>query len=227
VAVTTYSALEASVKTAKSRGPWQSWNIYGLAAQTLCTNISLGAGLTGSTIEGITILPQYCKIPKVAVAFGAIDSLTGDTFNILVENAGNGTPGGFSTGIVGTAYTAGQLQGTGYPDNSQVWGYPAQNAPALPTSYGAGPVFFPTGACLFAQDVGFNVTNFPSATTSGGGAVLATTNWDGVFAAGTILTLRPVTNASTGSVANLTIVLFVEPLDDYISDDAAVPIQNW
>ena len=43
----------ADVKTSKSRGPWQSWNIYGLAPQTLVSNASIGAGLTGSTISGL------------------------------------------------------------------------------------------------------------------------------------------------------------------------------
>jgi hypothetical protein len=222
----------ADVKTSKSRGPWQSWNIYGLAALPLVSNAAIGAGLTGSTISGVTILPQFCKIPKVAIFFGAIDVLTGtETFNIFVEAAGDGTTSGNTAGVTAT-YTPG-AQTVGYADNSQQWGYPNQ---AIYTGTDAlaeysGPVFFPTGSCLFATDVKFNTTNFPLATTTdGGGAVLATTNYDGVFAAGTVLSARYVTTASTGSIAHATVVLFVEPLDIKIgtpSSDSAVPILNW
>lgn len=218
----------ADVKTSKSRGPWQSWNIYGLAALPLVQNAStVGAGLTGQTITGSVILPQFCKIPKVAIAFGAIDTLAGtDTVNIFVEAAGNGTPSGASVGFGSATYTAG-AQTVGYADNSQTWGYPNQQVSTEPFG-GSGPVFFPTGSCLFATDVVFNVTNFPLATTGdGGGAVLATTNYDGVFAAGTILTARFVTTASTGSIVHPTIILFVEPLDLNVSVDEAVPITDW
>lgn len=217
----------SNVKTSKSHGPWESWNIYGLSPQTLVSNASIGAGLTGSTISGVTILPQFCKIPKVAVCFGAIDVFDGtETFNIFVQQAGDGTPTGSSTGVVARTYTAGGVHTVGYKDNTQAWGYPNQATSTEP--FGAsGPVFFAAGDCLFASDVKFNTTNFPLGTTSGGGAVLATTNYDGVFAAGTILTARFVTTASTGSIANATIVLYCEPLDEKISDDSAVPITDW
>jgi hypothetical protein len=216
----------ADVKTSKSRGPWQSWNIYGLAALPLVSNAAIGAGLTGSTLSGVTILPQFCKIPKVAIFFGAIDVLTGtETFNIFVEAAGDGTTSGNTAGVTAT-YTPG-AQTVGYADNSQTWGYPNQQVSTEPFG-GSGPVFFPTGSCLFATDVKFNTTNFPLATTTdGGGAVLATTNYDGVFAAGTVLSARYVTTASTGSIAHATVVLFAEPLDLEVADDAAVPITNW
>ena len=216
----------ADVKTSKSRGPWQSWNIYGLAALPLVSNAAIGAGLTGSTLSGVTILPQFCKIPKVAIFFGAIDVLTGtETFNIFVEAAGDGTTSGNTAGVTAT-YTPG-AQTVGYADNSQTWGYPNQQVSTEPFG-GSGPVFFPTGSCLFATDVKFNTTNFPLATTTdGGGAVLATTNYDGVFAAGTVLSARYVTTASTGSIAHATVFLFAEPLDLEVADDAAVPITNW
>jgi len=218
----------ADVKTAKSHGPNNSWNIYGLAPQTLVDNASIGAGLTGSTISGMTVLPQFCKIPKVAIAFGAIDVFDGtETFNIFVEAAGDGTTHGYTAGTGGKTYTAG-AQTVGYADNSLEWGYPLQATVTGPLSQWSGPVFFPAGSALFAADVKFNTTNFPLGTTThGGGGVLATTNYDGVFAAGTILTARFVTTASTGSIVNCCIVLFVEPLDLKVSDDSAVPITDW
>jgi hypothetical protein len=220
----------ADVKTSKSRGPWQSWNIYGLNEVPLVRNASIGAGLTGSTVSAAIVLPQFCKIPKVAIAFGAINVFDGtETANIFVEAAGDGTTSGNSVGFGTGTYTPG-AQTVGYPDNSQTWGYPNQQVSTEPFG-GSGPVFFPTGSCLFANDIEFGTTQFPLGTTThGGGRVIETTNYDGVFAAGTILTLRLVTTASTGSIANLTVVLYVEGLDIKIgtpSSDSAVPIQNW
>ena len=228
----------ANVKNGKSHS-WESWNIYGLHDVPLCNYATIGAGLTGSTISAAVILPQFCKIPKVAVGYKSVDLFNGtETFNIVVESAGDasttntgvkpGTPAGPSAGFQ-ASYTAGGLQGVGYIDNSQLYGYPNQLGPGSPPNNDfAGPTFFPVGSCLFANDVPFDAATFTSAASSGGGGVvLATTNYDGVFAAGTILSLRAVTTASTGSITGLCITLLVENIDEYISDDWSVPLQNW
>jgi hypothetical protein len=218
----------ANYKVGKSHNP-QSWTFAGLHAIPLLSNASIGAGLTGSTKSGAIVLPQYCKIPKVAVAYSSIDLFNGtETFNIVVEAAGDGTPAGAGTGF-GATYTAGAVQGVGYADNSTQWGYPAQNALGVPPNFTdwQGPVFAPVGACLFTTDVPFSVATFTSGSTSGGVEVIATTNYDGVYAAGTVLSIRFVTTASTGAIANCCVTLLAEVLDDYISDDASVPITNW
>src|SRR5271166_5371241 len=218
----------ANYKVGKSHNP-QSWTFAGLHAVPLLQNASIGAGLTGSTKSAAIVLPQYCKIPKVAIAYSSIDLFNGtETVNIVVEAAGDGTPAGAGTGF-GATYTAGAAQGVGYADNSTQWGYPAQNALGVPPNFTdwAGPVFAPVGSCLFTTDVPFSATTFTSGSASGGVQVISTTNYDGVYAAGTVLTARFVTTASMGAIANCCITLLCEVLDDYISDDASIPIVNW
>jgi hypothetical protein len=53
------------------------------------------------------------------------------------------------------------------------------------------------------------------------------TNWDGVYAAGTILSLRAVTTASTGSISNLCVTLLVQTVDKLVANDRAIPLYSW
>lgn len=113
--------------------------------------------------------------------------------------------------VVGTdSYTQGTLAP---PDNSAVYGYPTQFAAA--------------GDTVFGDDMGFNVTNFPNATTSGGVAVFAPPVWDAIYPAGSVLTLRASTVASTGSIADLLVALCVKLIDVTPFNDSFVPTQGW
>jgi hypothetical protein len=217
---------------AKSHTP-KSWGFDTLEPVPMVLNGSLGAGLTGSAVSGLIILPQYCKIPKVAIGFTTADLFNGtETVNIVVESAGdysptlqangypntamaNGSPIGASKGP-SASYTAGVAQTTGPGDNAGVFGYSAQ--------------FAAVGTCLFGTDIGFGPVFFtsPSATAGAGGAqVFPTTQWDTVYTAGTILSLRAVTTASTGSITGLVVTLLVQVLDKFTANDRAIPTVTW
>jgi len=218
---------------AKAHGAVKAWGFGQLSGLVMVSNITIGAGHNGSEIEGSVIIPQYCKIPKVAVGFKSVDLFNAtETFNIVVDSAGdynpailangypnaamaNGSPTGGGSGY-GATYTPGVAQTTGPGDNSGVFGYPAQYA-AL-------------GTCLFGTDIGFGPTFFtnPSAGTTGGGQVFPTTEWDTVYCPGTILSLRAVTTASTGDLTNLVVVLLVQYLDKFIGNPSRpVPCLTW
>lgn len=236
-----YGALAANLGAyinAKAHGAVKAWGFGSLSQVPGVAAISLGAGLTGSTRSAYFILPQYCKIPKVAVAYSSVDLFNGtETFNIVVDDAGdysstliqaaqpggasypnpamaNGSPLGASAASA-ASYTAGVAQTTGPGDNSGVYGYPAQYAAV--------------GTCLFGTDIGFSSTFFtsPSAGTGGGAQVFPTTQWDTVYAAGTILSLRGVTTASTGSVTGLLVALLIQPVDKFMANDRPIPCVTW
>lgn len=214
----------------KAHGSVKAWGFGQLSALVLFPFGNLGAGLTGSAISGAIILPQYCKIPKVAVAYKTCDVFNGsETLNIVVESSGDynanastpnerfnttGTPFGAGSGF-GASYTAGIAQTTGPGDNSGDIGYPSQ--------------FAAVGTCLFGTDIGFSSSYFTGngAGTSGGNEVFPTTEWDTVYAAGSILSLRAVTTASTGSITDLMVVLLVQYLDKFPSNDRAIPCYAW
>jgi hypothetical protein len=219
---------------AKAHGAVKAWGFGQLSEVPAVAPISLGAGLTGSTRSAYFILPQYSKIPKVMVAYAASDVFDGtETFNIVVESAGdynatiqagtgypsaamaNGSPLGAGKGQ-SASYTAGVAQTTGPGDNAGWAGYPAQYAAV--------------GTCLFGTDIGFSATYFtnPGAGTGGGSQVFPTTEWDTVYAAGTILSLRAVTTASTGSITGLVVALLIQPLDKFIGNPTRpIPCLTW
>lgn len=214
----------------KTRLGWQAVNLGAVDHVVLAANASLGAGLTGSVRSAMAILPQYCKILKVAVGYASVDLFNGtETFNIVVESAGDynsaaaansdaqlisGTPNGAGSGPQ-ASYTAGAAQTIAPPSTEGQYGY--------------ATAFAAVGACLFAKDVPFSSTTFTNgaAGTGGGSQVLAPTNWDGCYAAGTMLSLRAVTTASTGSVTGLCITLLVQTLDKLVSNDRPTPLLAW
>lgn len=224
------SNIGAYVNSKTHLGP-KAWGFNALSDKTFCQHISLGAGLDGSAVSAAIVLTQYCKIPKVAVAFATSDVFDGtETFNIVVESSGDynaaastpnagfnttGTPFGAGAAF-GATYTPGVAQTTGPGDNSGTYGYPTQFAAA--------------GTCLFATDIGFGPTFFtgPAAsTTAGGSQVFPTTEWDTVYAPGTVLSLRAVTTASTGSITGLCISLELQSVDKLVANDRPQPCYGW
>ena len=221
--------IGAFVKS-KSHLSTEAWGLTMLSHIPVVQNATVGA-VTGSSIEGLVVLPQACKIAKVAVAYGSVDTFNNsESFNIVVESAGDynpamstpnanfnttGTPFGQGVGVTDVAYTAGQLQTVGPGDNSGTVGYPTQ--------------FAAEGDCLFSEDVTFGNETFtnPSAGESGGSAVLPTTNWDTVYAAGTVLSLRCTTTASTGSITALCITLLAQTVDTRPANDRQIPCFCW
>jgi hypothetical protein len=220
---------------AKAHGAVKAWGFGQLATVPMVVDGVLGAGLTGSAVSGSIILPQYCKIPKVAIGFATADLFNGtETLNIVVESAGdynpaiiagtgypnaamaNGSPLGAGKGY-GVTYTPGIAQTTGPGDNSGWAGYPAQYAAP--------------GTCLFGTDIGIGPVFFtsPSAgTTAGGAQVFPTTEWDTVYCPGTILSLRAVTTASTGDITGLVVTLLIQVLDKYIGNPTRpIPCLTW
>ena len=217
----------------KTRIGVRSVNLGAGAPMVLANNLTLGAGLVGTAVEAAVILPQYCKILKVAVAYASID-LFNDTesFNIVVDSSGDyveqgpsvppiynktGTPFGGSAGFAASGYAPGTGQPIGPADNSETPG------PGYPTQFAA------VGDCLFQNDITFGADNFTGngAGTTGGGQVFAPTNWDGVYAAGTILSLRASTTASTGAITGLCVTLWTQSVDKIVSNDRAVPLYAW
>lgn len=214
---------------AKDHGAVKAWGFGVLHTVPMVLNGSLDAGLDGSAISGLIILPQYCKIPKVAIAYNSSDVFDGtETLNIVVESAGdytpatppnaamaNGSPLGAGKGPA-ASYTPGIAQTVGPGDDSGTYGYPAQ--------------FAAVGTCLFGTDIGVSATFFtnPAAGTGGGSEVFPTTEWDTVYAAGTILSLRAVTTASTGSLTNLCVTLLVQVLDKFVGNPTRpIPCLTW
>jgi hypothetical protein len=205
------------VKTAKSHH-LESWEFDALAPVRFSEIASLGAGVVSTAIQARFVLPQACKIPKVAISCTAIDSLAGtDAFNIVVGN------GAYDTAIVTPPW-----------DDQNTWGYPTQFATA--------------GQALFAQDVQFTAANFPGyfiqqpdgtvltiaaamTTGAGGVGVFVPTVWDAVFPAFTVLTVRAITTASTGSITDLDITLLTAAVDQYPSGprdgNDGVPSLGW
>lgn len=218
---------------AKSHLPVKAWNFGALAAVPMVLDGVLGAGLTGSARSASIILPQYCKIPKVAIGYLSADLFNGtETVNIVVESAGdysptlqangypnaamaNGSPTGGSAGY-GASYTPGIAQVTGPGDNAGIFGYSAQYAAV--------------GTCLFGTDIGIGPTFFtsPAAGTGGGAQVFPTTEWDTVYAPGTVLSLRAVTTASTGDVTGLVVTLLIQVLDKFVGNPTRpIPCLSW
>ena len=216
----------------KTRIGVRSVNLGAGAPLPMLNDGVLGAGLTGSAVSASVILPQYCKILKVAVGYASVDLFNAsETFNIVVESSGDyvpsaaganpiynktGSPFGGSKGYQAT-YTPGQSQPQPPPDNSETPG------PGYPTQFAA------VGDCLFQKDLAFGPTFFTGngAGTGGGGQVFVPTNWDSVYAAGTILSLRAVTTASTGDVTGLCVCLWVQSVDKLVSQDRAIPCYCW
>lgn len=129
---------------------------------------SVGAGVANTTVQARLVIPQRCKIFKVAVNFSAIGTGGAHKFNIVV---GTGAEG--SVGVVDTVSPAGTV------------------------------VFSSDLALSGSADVPtvFNVDN-----TNGG-------VFDALYETGSLLTLRCVTPATTGSLTNLKVALFLKPVN--------------
>lgn len=150
---------------------------------------SVDANAASTTIQARKLIPIAIKIPLVAVSVSAINALTGHKFNIALGTAATYTGGAPPT------------------DNSLTGPPPGGNG--YPTVFGAaGQSLFATDQTLTATaGVGVASSTLQPAlatpTASGGIWRFVTDNPDAVIPAGTILTLRVVTPASTGSITNL------------------------
>ena len=184
---------------------------------------SVGANVANTAIQAYWIAPCNFKINKVAIFASAIAAITGThSFNIVVGTTGAYTQGSVATNDNSIA-GASVAYGTTYPSAATGVGYPTNIAVA--------------GNALFSADVPFQATTTTTASSPGlamplpfvaGGAAggtgqgwiaLATgglyglivpTNYDAVYPAGTPLTLRVTTPASTGSITNLLVNFNVE-----------------
>ncbi len=164
---------------------------------------SVGAAVAITTVLGAPVpLPCAVKVAKVAIAFTAAADLTGDHAVNVVYNT-VATPGaGGALGAVAqndNSYTGPLPGNTGVPTNGAVDGTP-----------------------LFAANIALTTANFPGATAAGGGiAVFVPNAYDAVYPSGGsgspadvsgYFTVRAVTPATTGSITNLSLALFVVPI---------------
>lgn len=186
------------VKTQQTRTPgaWCFDSFYALTfpAQTLSD------GVANTTISGTVLVPVASKIAKVMVYAAAIDTLAGtDLINVVV--------GANSSG----AYTAGVIA----PNDNSLIGPP-------PGGLGYPTVFAVAGDALFAADQALTATNgqvqanlqpaFPVPTTTTDSVwAFRPTHYDAVYPAGTPLTLRVTTTASTGAITSLVVCLLLSP----------------
>jgi hypothetical protein len=160
---------------------------------------TLAAGLANTAVVARVSLPLAAKIPVVQVSFIAIDSLAGtDKFNIVVgEGAETGTVGPVdNTDVSGTPWAVGQPIASGYA--------------------AAGNGLFKVDQAITATAGVGAPANQPAlaAVTTGTGGVLRfiTDAPDTIYPAGTVLTLRAVTTASTGEITSLVVSLDVIPV---------------
>lgn len=186
----------------------KSWVFDAVSSESMAV-ASIGAGVANTTIQGAIVLPYNYKIAKVSVYCTALDAVTGDKLNLVVGTTG--------------AYTSAAASG-GNPDNS--YAQQAQGA-ATGQPYGVG---YPTnvattGTTVFGADVELNTTTVPNLAISTGGyavwvpgvtALTSTTvmggSYDAVYPSGVPLTLRVVSNASTGSITGLKVTLALTPV---------------
>lgn len=150
---------------------------------------TVDANAASTTIQARMLLPIAVKVPLVAVACSALNALTGHKFNIALGTA--------------TTYAGGAP-----PTDNSLTGPPPGGC-GYPTVFGAaGQSLFATDQTLTATaGVGVASSTLQPAlatpTASGGIWRFTPDNPDAVIPAGTILTLRVVTPASTGSITNL------------------------
>lgn len=160
---------------------------------------TIGAAVAQTTVQARLLAPTRMKIAKVGVNYSAIAATTGThLFNIVL---GNG------------AYTAGNV----VPDDTGRYVGPlAQALPGgiAPTSPGVN------GQALFAA-------NQPLTSAADAPAVFIPTNYDGIIEQGTLLTLRVVTPASTGSITNLKVVLAAIAVDPYAGQAPGYSESTW
>ena len=169
---------------------------------------SIGAGAANTTVQDYYPLPARAKISKIAVFCSAIDAVTGDAFNIVLGTASytqGVVPGNDNSSVPPVAYNSG--------------GQAAGNSNPTPT-YAAGGGGIASnvavkGNAFFSADVIFNTTNFPNLTTSTGtgtpyAQIFVPASPDAVWPNSGLLTLRVVTNASTGSISNLIVCGLIE-----------------
>jgi hypothetical protein len=212
-----------------SRTP-NSWTFDALSSETLGPVSVSATATTNATAQTIAMIPNTIKIAKVGVIFTSIAALSGASFNVVYNT--NQTPG--ATLSTGSGTSAQYLtNGCAPNDNSFTGANPpgtSSNANSVNTALSVQPggLGIPTNYAvdnqpLFASDITFNTTNFPGATTAGGGmAYFVPTNFDAVYPCGPVFgasgytnvsgyfTLR-VTNAS-GAIGNLAVTLFYAPI---------------
>jgi len=178
----------------------------GLTTLAQFASVSPGAGVARTTIQATVMMASSYKIAKVGVFCSAIDAVTGDSFNIVV---GNGTPN--SSGVSGNI---------GPPDNQRNNGYPTAFAAA--------------GNLVFGTDVAFTVKNFPNLATATGGYnefepvdYAGNAAYDVCYLPGP-LTLVATTNASTGSITGLLVVIMGCYIDTNCASNLdAQPTVDW
>ena len=178
---------------------WQAYVFDALAANAAFDLVgSVTSGVANTTIQAYWPVVTRIKIPKVVVTYSAINASTGThKFNI----------------VLGT----GAELGVAVPDDTGRYvGALAQANPGgfPPVQVGAA------GQSLFLADQGLTaVANTPT--------VFIPTNYDGIIEQGTLLTLRVVTPASTGSLTNLKVCFCTVVVDPYGSQPAGYSESNW
>ena len=189
----------------------KSHDIDAFGFDGLCTlaqfpSVSADDGDVRTDIAATVMIASSYKIGKVGVYCSAIDAVTGDAFNIVVGD--------------GTADASGISGNTGPPDNQRNLGYPTAFATA--------------GQLVFGTDVGFTVANFPNLVTTTGGYnefepvdYAGNPTFDVCYLPGP-LTLRVVTNASTGSITGLLVVIMGCYIDTNCASNLdAQPTVDW
>lgn len=149
---------------AQTKRDWQRvpnsylWN--GLHFQTLCANVNVGNGVSGSTVNaaGIFPLPLPAKIAKVAIAFTGGTGLVSATCNIVYGIGSGSILSGnpVFTPIVGDDSFNGPPPGGMGAPSSACWA--AQNQAVLVTATSGT-----------AANLAFDTTTFPNSTIGSGG----------------------------------------------------------
>lgn len=160
---------------------------------------SVGANVANTTVQARLPVPSRMKIQKVCVDYSAIADTTGDhKFNIVL---GTGS------------YT----QGSVVPDDTGRY----VGALAVQVPGGIAPVSVGTnGEALFSADIALTA----AADTP---VVFIPTNYDGIIEQGSLLTLRVVTPASTGSISNLKVTLVACLVAPYAGMAPDYPQSSW
>jgi hypothetical protein len=185
-------------KNSKSED-WQAYCFDSVSADAAFDNVaSVGAAVASTTVQARWAAPTRLKIPKVVVNFSAIAASTGThKFNI----------------VIGT----GAELGVAIPDDTGR--YVGATAVTIPGGIPSVSVAA-AGQSLWAADQ----TLLAVADTP---TVFIPTNYDGIIEQGTLLTLRVVTPASTGSISNLKVQFVTVVVDPYPMQPPGYQQQLW
>ena len=185
-------------KKALAANSSQAWRPGTLGSESFQV-ASVGAAVANTTIQQLIALPCNSKISKIAVAFTAVNVVTG-THKLNV-----------ALGLTG-AYS-----GVNPNDNSNVEGYPTNIGTGSVGLFAADIAINSANAYSATTANGTSGCAVPGTgwivcATTGGYGIFVPDNYDAVYPAGYPLSLRVVTPASTGSLSNLTVTLLVEPI---------------